>query len=99
MRSEANGALRAPYRNHQWDVDGLSYFRLDCTARVTIHFERARERSSRYGPYARFSAVNGMSYGDDRVIAFLDHKVNEWRYYDTGYHWPVMVVTDAGAEK
>ena len=49
MRSEANGALRAPYRNHQWDVDGLSYFRLDCTARVTVHFERARERSTRYG--------------------------------------------------
>jgi hypothetical protein len=46
-----------------------------------------------------FSAVNGMSYGDDRVIAFLDLKVNEWLYYDTGYHWPVMVVTDAGAEK
>jgi hypothetical protein len=28
------------------------------------------------------------------VIAFLDLKVNEWLYYDAGYHWPVMVVTD-----
>jgi hypothetical protein len=97
MRSEHHGKLRAPYRNHQWDVDGLSYFRLDCTERVTIHFERGAERSQRYGPYARFSAVNGLSYGDDRVIAFLDPKLCEWFFYDTGYHWPVLVVTDTTA--
>jgi hypothetical protein len=36
--------------------------------------------------------VNGLAYGDDRVIAFMDYKVNEWLYYDSGYHWPVMVV-------
>jgi len=95
MRTEANGAVRAPYRNHQWDVDGLRYFRLDCTARVSIHFERSEQRSNRYGPYERFSAVNGLAYGDDGVIAFLDYKLNEWLYYDTGYHWPVMVVTEA----
>ena len=76
-------------------MDGLSYFRLDCTSKVRVHFERASERSKQYGPYERFSAVNGLSYGDDRVIAFLDYKTEEWFYYDTGYHWPVMVVTDA----
>ena len=95
LRTEADEILRAPYRNHQWDVDGLSYFRLDCTARVAIQFARGRERSTLYGPYERFSAVNGLSYGDDRVIAFLDYKVGEWFYYDTGYHWPVLLVADA----
>lgn len=95
MRADAGEALLAPYRNHQWSVDDLDYFRLDCTGRVMVHFERSGERSSRYGPFERFSAVNGLAYGDDHVIAFLDVKVNEWLYYDAGYHWPVMVVSDA----
>jgi hypothetical protein len=92
MRADAGGALLAPYRNHQWEVEGLDYFRLDCTDRVTVHFQRARERSSQHGPFERFSAVNGLAYADDRVIAFLDNKVDEWLYYDTGYHWPVIIV-------
>ena len=97
MRSEADAELLAPYRNHQWHVEGLDYFRLDCTSRVSVHFERLRERSGRYGPFERFSAVNGLAYGDDRVIAFLDVKINEWLYYDSGHHWPRMVVSDIAA--
>src|SRR5258708_6295230 len=65
MRGDADDPLLAAYHKHQWDVDGLDYFRLDCTDRVVIHFERAKERSSQYGPYERFSAVNALAYGDD----------------------------------
>lgn len=75
-------------------MDGFDYFRLDCTARVAVHFERLRERSTSYGPFERLAAVNGLTYGDDRVLSFLDIKNNEWLYYDSGYHWPVLVVTD-----
>ena len=95
MRVEPHGRLRAPYRDHQWDLDGLVYFRLDCTARVSVHFERSESVSKQYGPYSHFSAVNGLAYGDDRVIAFLDLTINEWFFYDTGYHWPIMVVSEA----
>jgi hypothetical protein len=98
MREESAGLLRAPYRNHQWEVDGLSYFRLDCTAAVNVRFERTGDRSTSYGPYARFSMVNGLAYGDDKVIAFMDYKKNEWLYYDTGYHWPQMIVSDMEAK-
>jgi hypothetical protein len=94
MRGDTGDALLALYRKHQWDVEGLDYFRLDCTSQVVIHFERSQEHSSHYGPFERFSAVNGLAYGDDRVICFLDFKKNEWLYYDTGYHWPTMVVAD-----
>jgi hypothetical protein len=94
MRGDVDESVLASYRNHQWHVDELDYFRLDCTSRVSVHFQRVRERSSRYGPFERFSAVNGLAYCDDRVIAFLDTKNNEWLYYDTGYHWPRMVVSD-----
>jgi hypothetical protein len=93
MRAEAGGEVIAPYREHQWCVDEEKYFRLDCTARVHVHFTRSAERSQHYGEFQRFSAVNGLAYGDDRVIAFLDYKKNEWLYYDSGYHWPVMLVT------
>jgi hypothetical protein len=94
MRADADDTLVARYHKHQWGVEGLDYFRLDCTSRVVIHFERARERSSRYGPFERFSAVNGLAYCDDQVVTFLDFKENEWLYYDTGYHWPHLVVSD-----
>ena len=97
MKSDAKGSMRAPYRKHQWEVDGLSYFRLDCTAQVTVHFEDGAERSSQYGPYKRFSAVNGLAYGDDKVIAVMDYKADKWFYYDSGYYWPVMIVTDIKA--
>jgi len=26
--------------------------------------------------------LNGLAYGDDRVISFLDFKTDEWFYYD-----------------
>ena len=98
MRSQAGGQVLAAYKEHQWHVQGLSYFRLDCTTPVSVHFVRAADKSRLYGPYKRFSAVNGLAYGDDHVIAFLDYKKNEWLYYDTGHHWPVMAVTDIGDE-
>lgn len=95
IRSAKGGDIRAAYRQHQWSVDGLSYFRLDCTPNVGMHFEAGPERSRRYGPYARFSAINGLACGDDKVIAFLDFKSARWLFYDSGHHWPVMVVRDA----
>lgn len=97
LRTEAKGAIRAAYLKHQWEVDGLSYFRLDCTSQVGMHFERAADRSTKYGPYKRFSAVDGLAYGDDKVLAFMDQKSDEWLYYDSGFHWPTMVVSEEKA--
>ena len=98
IRADLDDALLVPYRKHQWSVGGLDYFRLDCTARVVVRFERLRDRSGRYGPFERFSAVNGLAYGDDHVIATLDFKTKEWLHYDTGYHWPVMTVSEVASE-
>jgi hypothetical protein len=46
MRIDTKGAMRAPYRKRQWEVD------------------------------------------------VMDLKVDKWLYCDSGYHWPVMVVSD-----
>ena len=94
VRDNDDPKLLAAYHKHQWGVDGLDYFRLDCTSRVLVHFEREKERSRPYGPFERFSAVNGLAYCDDRVITFLDVKKNEWLYYDSGHHWPHLVVSE-----
>ena len=79
VRGDAGGALLASYRKHQWQVEGFDYFRLDCTARVAIHFERLRERSTSYGPFERLSAVNGLTTA---TIACSASSI------------PVLVVTD-----
>ena len=97
MTTDSSGVV-VPYRAHQWEVEKISYFRLDCTARVLVSFERGEKRSRTYGPFGRFSAVNGLAYADDGVIAVLDQKIGEWLYYDDGYHWPVMVVAKAPAK-
>jgi hypothetical protein len=104
---DASDNVLARHRNHVWQVGAERYFRLDATARVRIHFERGRHdaremsRSRDFGPFDRFSAVDGITYTDDRVFAFADAKFGDWFCYDDGRHWAVMVVIDAsgGAAK
>lgn len=104
VRALPGGALVAHHREHQWEVDGKRYYRLDATTLVHIHFERRQHpapaysrRSRDFGPFERFSAVDGIAYTDDRVFAFVDGRVGDWFCYDDGQHWPVMVVSDAAA--
>jgi hypothetical protein len=97
MRSQADGPVLAAYKEHQWLVDEQSYFRLDCTTTVSVRFIRESELSRKYGPFHRFSAVNGLAYGDDHVIAFLDYKKNEWLYYDTGTTGPLWKLRTSAA--
>ena len=96
LRDGADGPVLARHRHHQWEIDGQSYYRLDCTARVTVRFEGGRVPPSRtFGPFNRFSAVDGLAYTDDEAFAFLDAKVDARLCYDVGQHWPIMVVAEA----
>ena len=96
LRERADGPVLARHIRHQWEIEGTSYYRLDCTARVTIKFTGGKVPTSReFGPFNRFSAVDGLAYTDDKVFAFLDEKVSAWLCYDAGQHWPIMVVTEA----
>ena len=99
VREVGRRAPIAQHREHQWEVAGERYFRLDATARVRIHFERPSQGmlSRPFGPYERFSAVDGIAYTDDRVFAFVDSKVGDWFCYNDGQHWPVMIVSDASS--
>ena len=100
---DASENVIARNRDHQWEVGGERYFRLDATAKVRIHFERGLNdprkmaKSRDFGPFKLFSAVDGIAYTDNRVFAFADAKIGDWFCYDDGRHWALMVVTDAGA--
>jgi hypothetical protein len=86
----------AAYRDHMWEVGARKFFRMDCTARVTIRFDRLGKQVSRtFGPFGRFSCVNGVAYTDNSVFAYVDQKTGEWFCYDDGYRWSVMTVSDA----
>jgi len=81
-----------------WRVGERKFFRLDCTARVTIRFDCSADLVARtFGPFGQFSCVNGVAYTDNAVFAFVDQKTREWFCYDDGHRWPVMAVTDAAA--
>jgi len=106
LRDAMTGALVARHRDHQWEIGGERYFRLDTTSAVKIHFEMPSRRSSgsdhtsrEYGPYQQFSSVDGIAYVEGRVFAFIDNKVGDWFSYGEGRHWAVMVVNDAGIPK
>lgn len=97
-----SGKVLARHREHQWEVEGQRYFRLDASTPVRIHFERVAQqgplpsRSREFGPFERFSSVDGIAYTDERVFAFVDARIGDWFCYDDGRHWSVMVVRDAG---
>jgi hypothetical protein len=96
LRESRDGPVLARHTRHQWEVAGERYFRMDCTARVTIRFEGgATPPSQAFGPFGRFSAVDGLAYTDDEVFAHVDEKVGAWLCYDVGRHWPVMIVGEA----
>jgi hypothetical protein len=98
LRDRPDGPVLARHVRHQWEVEGLSYYRLDCTARVTVRFHGRRSHPSRaFGAFDRFSAVDGLVYTDNKVFAHLDEPAAAWLCYDLGEHWPVMVVAEVAA--
>lgn len=100
LRETVDGPVLARHVHHQWEVQGRSYYRLDCTARVSIKFTGGEVTPSReFGPFNRFSAVDGLAYTDDKVFAVLDEKVHAWLCYDVGERWPIMVVAEYPATK
>ena len=103
VRNGTDRKVVARHREHQWEVEGARYYRLDATTRVRVHFEHTRSlpdtpaKSRSFGPYGRFSTVDGIAYTDDRVFAFVDSRIGDWFCYGDGRHWALMVVTDVGS--
>lgn len=103
VREAREGEPIAVHRDHHWELGGERYFRLEASGRLRVHFERPPRvaqvslRSRDFGPFQRFSAIDGVAYTDERLFAFVDPKVGDWFCYEDGHHWAVMVVSDAGS--
>ena len=101
VRDASTEDVIARHRDHQWEVDGQGYYRVDATSGVRIHFERSQPHpqpptaSREFGPFSKFSAVDSIAYADDLLFAFLDARVGGWFCYQDGLHWPLMIVSDA----
>ena len=95
VRERLGGRPVATHQGRLWDVHGALYSRLECSSRVIVRFESMGQAAPRqFGPYDKFSCVDGVAYVDERVFAVLDRDVRDWFSYDSGQRWPVMVVID-----
>jgi hypothetical protein len=91
----ANGTVIAKHEDHQWRLtdDGI-YSRLECSQRVTLHFEAGTEAFSReLGAYGSFSSVDGIAYTDGHVFAIYDKQTGDWYSSDLGNRWKALVVS------
>jgi hypothetical protein len=98
LRERGDGPVLATHDNHQWSVAGSTYFSLECPARVMLHFEDApgAARSRAYGPFGRFSAVDGIAFAEDRIVASIDRETLRWLAQHDGVLWRVLVLSEAG---
>ncbi len=96
LRERPGGPVIAAHEQHQWQVDGERFLRLDCQCRLQVFFERVDgTRSKLYGPYDHISFVDGVAYANHEVFAFVDRSAVDWYCHDDGHHWPLMIVEAA----
>lgn len=90
----------AIHRDHHWQLpNGRRYSRLECYIPCMVWFEApAMKNSKQVGPFSTFSSVDGVSYGDHRILAFCDAQANDWYSFDFGQHWPCLIVVPFPAQ-
>lgn len=52
-------------------------------------------RTESYGPFASFSARDGITFADHEVFAFADRSIGDWYCHADGQHWAMLVVESA----
>ena len=94
-----DGNHLADHKENRWHLfDGGQYWRLECAFVCIVWFEGGDGRRSRdFGPYRRFSAVDGILYGDEATIASSDDERNEWYAFPLQGHWPSVIVLPSTA--
>lgn len=90
------GRVVAVHRDHQWEiVEGPRYSRLECYSPCRVRFEPrdpAQREPRNVGPFSTLSSVDGVCYGDHRILAFCDDQLKDWYSFDFGQHYGRMVV-------
>lgn len=88
--------LVARHVEHRWQLpDGSRYSRLECYVPCEVLFQARDRRDAggrQAGPFSTLSSVDGVLYGDHRILAFCDNQLNDWYSFDFGQHYACMVV-------
>ena len=98
MRARPGGPILARHRAHVWEVEGRTFFRVDCACPVRLHLEDEHGKCSpESDPYMHFSFADGIAYGDGAIYANLDLETKHWYCHRDGRHWRELVVKSAAA--
>jgi hypothetical protein len=100
MTASQNSTLKITFanvqRDHQWEIaQGPRYSRLECYSPCRVRFEPrdpAQREPRNVGPFSTLSSVDGICYGDHRILAFCDDQLKDWYSFDFGQHYGRMVV-------
>ena len=98
MRAERGGAALAQHKPTSWEVQGRSFFRVDCASLVRLQFENPDgERSALSTSFTHFSCADGIAYGDGMIYGNLDLESRLWWGHVDRRYWRYLVVTSAAA--
>ena len=93
LREQNGGPLIAVHEEHYWHVEGKRFARFDCDCRVQILVTRVDgKRTQHYGPFASFSAQDGVTFADHEIFAFADRSIGDWYCHSDGMHWAMLIV-------
>ncbi len=93
LRAQSGGPPVAVHEDHFWQVEGKRFGRFDCDCHIRIRVTRVDGKRTRcYGPYASFSARDGIAFADHEVFAFADRSIGDWYCHADGLHWATLIV-------
>lgn len=87
--------LIAHHDDRRWQlVSGARYSRMECYIPCRLSFESPRVadmQTRKVGPFSTLSAIDGVIYGDHRILAFCDSQLRDWYSFDFGQHYRCLI--------
>ena len=95
VRAAARGPVLAHQRDQLWHLEGHTYTRLECNARVLLRFEAPSEAriSPLFGPFNAISCAGGIVHADHQVFAAFYEALGDWICYADQSYWQALIVS------
>ena len=98
MRAERGGAALAQHKPTSWEVQGRSFFRVDCASLVRLQFENPDgERSALSTSFTHFSCADGIAYADGDIYGHIDLDSRRWFSHADRRIWQTLIIRSAKA--
>jgi len=90
------GRVVARHIDNQWQVDGRTFVRFECSTRVVCQFE-GTEATEKHGPFEGLACVDGVLWVESHALAAL--KEGQWSSMVTKQRWPrLRLIAEAPAK-